>query len=228
MLGVEHEHHVEQHGLVAGERHAAAQDLQNGLGGGETGRGVRHVHLRTVALCDRCHVRKGGDAGQTCQHGNGNVDLVLGCDYIGLGIEGIEQQHGALKHVHDARGYRGHGEHADVFVAQVPKSTQAFAKTVKLFLGGQRARDEQVGDFFVAVAVLGLGIVDQIFDAVATKRELTLIGHSLSVDLVVTMHIRDASEACNHTRAICIAQAALDIVLDKQLLVIRVGRQAVV
>ena len=173
------------------------------------------MHLRAVALGDRCHVRKGGDAGQTRQHGDGDVDFVLGCNGVGLGVEGVEQQHGALKHIHDARRHRGHGELADVFVAQMPKSTQASAKTVKLFLGGQGARNEQIGDFFVAVAVLGLGVVDQILDAVATKREFALIGHDLTVDLVVAMYVRDASEARDHARAVCIAQAAFDIVLNK-------------
>ena len=186
------------------------------------------MNLGAAALGDRGHMCEGGDAGETGEHGDGDVDFVLGCNGVGLGVEGVEQQHGALKHIHDARRHRGHGELADVFVAQMPKSTQAFAKTVKLFLGGQGARDEQIGDFFVAVAVLGLGVVDQILDAVATKREFALIGHDLTVDLVVAVHIRDASEARDHARAVGIAQAALDIVLNKQALVIRVGRQAVV
>ena len=120
---------------------------------------MRYMNLGAAALGDRGHMREGGDAGETGEHGDGHVDLVLGCNGVGLGIEGVEQQHGALKHIHDARRHRGHGELADVFVAQVPKSTQASAKTVKLFLGGQGARDEQIGDFFVAVAVLGLGVL---------------------------------------------------------------------
>lgn len=99
--------------------------------------------------------------------------------------------------------------------SQKPSSSSLLAAT----------RDKQIGDFLVAVAILGLGIVDQILDAVAAKRELALIGHDLSVDLVVAVHIRDASEARDHARAVGIAQAALDIVLNKQALVIRVGRQ---
>ena len=110
----------------------------------------------------------------------------------------------------------------------MPKSTQASAKTVEFLFGGQRARDEQVGDLFVAIAILGLGVVDQVFDAVATKREFALIGHDLSVDLVVAMHIRDAGKARDHARAVGIAQAALDVVLHEQALVVRGGRQAVV
>ena len=163
------------------------------------------MNLGAAALGDRGHMREGGDAGETGEHGDGDVDFVLGCNGVGLGVEGVEQQHGTLKHIHDARRHRGHGELADVFVAQVPKSTQTFAKTVKLFLGGQRARNEQIGDLFVAVAILGLGVVDQILDAVATKREFALIGHDLTVDLVVAMHIRDASEARDYARAVCIA-----------------------
>ena len=228
VLCMQHEHHVEQHGFVAVECHAAAQHLQDGLGGGEAGRGVRHVNLGAAKLGDRGHVCEGGDARETCEHGNSHVDLMLGRDHVWFGIEGVEQQHGALEHVHDARRHRGHRELFDVLVAQMSKGAQALAKAVELFLVGQRTRDKQIGDFLVAVAILGLGIVDQILDAVAAQRELALIGHDLSVDLVVAVHIRDASEARDHARAVGIAQAALDIVLNKQALVIRVGRQAVV
>ena len=95
------------------------------------------MNLGAAALGDRGHMREGGDAGETGEHGDGDVDFVLGCNGVGLGVEGVEQQHGALKHIHDARRHRGHGELADVFVAQMPKSTQASAKTVELLFGGQ-------------------------------------------------------------------------------------------
>ena len=225
---MQHEHHVEQHGFVAGECHAAAQHLQDGLGGGEAGCGVRYMNLGAAALGDRGHMREGGDTGETGEHGDGDVDFVLGCNGVGLGVEGVEQQHGALKHIHDARRHRGHGELADVLVAQVPKSAQTFAKTVKLFLGGQRARDEQVGDLFVAIAILGLGVVDQVLDAIAAQRKLALVGHDFAVDLVVAVHVRDAGKARDHARAVGIAQAALDVVLYEQALVVWGGRQAVV
>ena len=228
VLGMQHEHHVEQHGLVAGERHAAAEHLQDGLGGGKAGRRVRHVHLGAATLGDRRHMRECGDAGETGEHGDGDVDLVLGRDRVGLGVEGVEQQHGALKHVHDARRHRGHGELFDVLVAQVPKGAQTSAKAVEFLLVGQRARDKQVGDLFVAIAILGLGAVDQVLDAIAAQRELALVGYDLAVDLVVAVHVRDAGKARDHARAVGIAQTALDVMLDKQALVIRIGRQAVV
>ena len=225
---MQHEHHVEQHGFVAGECHAAAQHLQDGLGGGETGCGVRYMNLGAAALGDRGHMREGGDAGETGEHGDGDVDFVLGRNGVGLGVEGVEQQHGALKHIHDARRHRGHGELFDVLIAQVPKSAQTSAKTVELLFVGQRARDEQVGDLFVAIAILGLGVVDQVLDAVAAQRKLALVGHDFAVDLVVAVHVRDAGKARDHARAIGIAQAALDVMLYEQALVVRGGRQAVV
>ena len=42
------------------------------------------------------------------------------------------------------------------------------------------------------------------------------------------MHVRDAGKARDHARAVGIAQAALDVVLYEQVLVVRGGRQAVV
>ena len=189
---------------------------------------MRHVHLGAATLGDRRHMRECGDAGETGEHRDGDVDLVLGRDRVGLGVEGVEQQHGALKHVHDARRHRGHGELFDVLVAQMPKGAQTFAKAVEFLLVGQRTRDEQVGDLFVAITILGLGAVDQVLDAIAAQRELALVGHDLAVDLVVAVHVRDAGKARDHARAVGIAQTALDVMLDKQALVIRIGRQAVV
>ena len=189
---------------------------------------MRHVNLGAAKLGDRGHVCEGGDARETCEHGNGHVDLMLGRNRVGLGVEGVKQQHGALEHIHDARRHRGHGELFDVFVAQMPKGAQALAKTVELLFVGQRARDKQIGDFFVAIAILGLGIVDQILDAIAAQRELALVGHDFAVDLVVAVHIRDTGKARDHARAVGIAQAALDVVLDEQTLVVRISRQAVV
>ena len=148
---------------------------------------------------------EGGDAGETGEHGDGDVDLMLGRNYVGLGVEGVKQQHGALEHIHDARRHRGHRELFNVLVAQMSKGAQALAKAVELFLVGQRTRDKQIGDFLVAVAILGLGIVDQILDAVAAKRELALVGHDFAVDLVVAVHVRDAGKARDHARAVGIA-----------------------
>ena len=189
---------------------------------------MRHVNLGAAKLGDRGHVCEGGDARETCEHGNSDVDFVLGRDHVWFGIEGVEQQHGALEHIHDARRHRGHGELFDVFVAQMPKGAQALAKAVQLFLVGQRTRDKQVGDFFVAIAILGLGIVDQILDAIAAQRELALVRHDFAVDLVVAVHVRDAGKARDHARAVGITQAALDVMLDEQTLVIRISRHAVV
>ena len=110
----------------------------------------------------------------------------------------------------------------------MPKGAQALAKTVELLFVGQRARDKQIGDFFVAIAILGLGIVDQILDAIAAQRELALVGHDFAVDLVVAVHVRDTGKARDHARAVGIAQAALDVMLDEQTLVVRISRQAVV
>ena len=114
-------------------------------------------------------MREGGDARETGEHGDGDVDFVFGRNGVGLGVEGVEQQHGALKHIHDARRHRGHGELFDVLIAQVPKSAQTSAKTVELLFVGQRARDEQVGDLFVAIAILGTSRSGQL-DVISSKR----------------------------------------------------------
>ena len=84
---------------------------------------MRYMNLGAAKLGDRGHVCEGGDAGETGEHGDGDVDLMLGRNYVGLGVEGIKQQHGALEHIHDARRNRGHGELFDVLVAQMSKGT---------------------------------------------------------------------------------------------------------
>lgn len=78
VLGMEHEHDVEQHGLGAGIPVLAAKDLQNRLSRGEAG--LRNGNGRTLAahLGGAERLGKGGKTGQTGQQRDGDVDSCSG------------------------------------------------------------------------------------------------------------------------------------------------------
>jgi hypothetical protein len=88
---------------------------------------------------------------------------------------------------------------------------------------GQVARDQQVGDLLVAKAVLALRSCHQVLDVVATKDEVTLVGHDHAVLLGVAMDVRDGGESHKHAGAVGVAQAALHVVAAVEVTVQNVG-----
>ena len=108
---MQHEHHVEKHGFFMREILAAAKHLQHRFGGRHIVVGLRYGGGQlTLGFGDARHVSESGNAGETGEHRHGDVDLVLGADLVGIGIEAVQQEHGARERVHDGVAGRGHGE----------------------------------------------------------------------------------------------------------------------
>ena len=228
VLGVEHEHDVEQHGFAAGEVVVPAKHLQDSFRCGELGVGRGDERAAALLAGDRERMGHGGDARQAGEHGDGDVDLVLGRDVVRLGIEGVQQQHGAHEHVHDGAGDRGDGELRHVAIGDVAVCAQARLKVRELVYVGQGAGDEQVGDLFVTKAALRLRAIDKVLDAVTAKRQLALVRNQLAVHDVVAVDVADAGEAGHHAGTVRVAQAALDVVLFVEAFVIGLARGTVV
>ena len=107
---------------------------------------------------------------------------------------------------------RGAGEDREVAVRQLPARVNAGAEVVQLGSGRQMPGDHEVGHLLVAKAVLALRSCHQVLNVVATKDEVTLVGHDHAVLLGVAVDVRDGSETHEHAGAIGIAQAALHVV----------------
>ena len=111
------------------------------------------------------------------------------------------------------------GTRKDIQVAlgQLPACGNAGLEVLQLGLSGQIARQEQVGHLLVAKATGIVAAAHQVLDLVASKLELSPIGHDLAVHLVVAMDFRDGGEPHQNARAIGIAQAAFDVTLGVKL-----------
>ena len=96
MLHVEHEHNVKHHGLVVREALVAAEHVEHRLGHREALTRRRHHQTVLVHRRHACGVRHGSRARPTAKQREGNVDLVLGRGVVRRGIEGVEQERGAL------------------------------------------------------------------------------------------------------------------------------------
>ena len=228
MLGVEHEHDVQQHGLFVRVGVVAAKHLQDGLGSGEVHVGDGDLRAAPLLARRRERVGHGRQARQTREQRDGNVDLVLGRDAVRVRVEGVEEEHSAHEHVHDARGHGGDGELRNVAFGDVAIRPKPLLEICKLRDGGERSREQQVGEFLVPKAVLCLGVGDQVLDVVATDGQLALIRNDHAVYLVVAVHVGDEREARDHAGAVSVAEAALDVVFLEERLVQRSHHGAVI
>ena len=73
------------------------------------------------------------------------------------------------------------------------------------------AREQQVHKLLVTEAALAGSALDQVVDAVATKRQTTLAGFLVAFVHHVAVDVGDLGDAGNHARAVGVAQAALDV-----------------
>ena len=115
-----------------------------------------------------------------------------------------------------------------VVTGEMTECTNALAESFELVDGWERTREQQICDLFVAETVFALGVGHEFVDLIAAQAQLALVGDYASVDLFVAVHVRDAREAGDHARTVRIAQAALDVVFDKEVLVIGLGGKTVV
>ena len=146
-----------------------------------------------------------------------DVDLVGRRRVVGRGVEGVQQKRRALQDVHDVLAVRGAREDVQEALRELAAAIDARLEVVQLLGGGQRARHEQVGRLLVAEAVLLLSVVDEDGDVVAAVDQVALVGDHAVGRLVVTVDVRDGSEANEHAGAVGVAQAALDVVLGIKL-----------
>ena len=211
VLCLQHEHDVEHVCLVVGVCVVGTQGVQNGLGGGETGtRAVPHHVAAVVALLDGV-VRKHGDARHARDEAERGVHLVLEPGVVGRGVGGVEMKHAAAQHVHHVFG----GAREDVVVheaaGQVALVVEQARERGEVLPGGQVAREQQVHKLLVAEAALACGALDQVVDAVTTKRQATLAGFLVAFVHHVAVNVGDLGDAGDHARAVGVAQAALDV-----------------
>ena len=101
MLGMQAQHDVQHARFLSRELAIGTQHGQDGLGRGLTGNEAMHDHGAVVVASLLRVVGQHHDARQTRDQRDGGVDLVMSRTILGVRVVGVQQQDGALQHVHD-------------------------------------------------------------------------------------------------------------------------------
>ena len=88
---------------------------------------------------------------------------------------------------------------------------QQLTELVQLLLGGQAAEQQQPDDLFKHKAVVAVGLVHDLIDVHAAVDQAARNGNDMPFLILFVAHnVTDIGQACQHTGAIRVAQAALD------------------
>ena len=192
MLGMQHEHDVEHAGFLGRVLHVVTQHVEEGLGRGKTWFWWVDVHgTAGDGALATCQIRQRGDAGQAAQELNGNLDLmalVYGVDLV-CSIGGVEHEHAACHHVHDVFGRIVHDEVVDEAIRQIAITIDGGIEALELGTLGKIARNQKVGELFVARTPLGGSRIDEVFDIVATQGQAAIVGHAHALVREIAMHV---------------------------------------
>ena len=124
-------------------------------------------------------------------------------------IVGIQAQHTALHLVHHVGRRRVHGVHEAI--GQCAVLGQQRTEIVQLGLGGQTAEQQQPDDLLKDEAVVAVGFFHDLLDVDTAVDQLAGDGDDMPLlVLFVADDVAHVGQACQHTGAIRIAQAALD------------------
>lgn len=164
------------------------------------------------ALATR-QVGQGSDARQAAQELNGNLDFVALVDGIDLvcAIGGVEHKHAARHHVHDVLGRVVHDEVVDETIRQIAIAVDGDIEALELGTLGQIARYQEIRELLITRAALGGSGIDKVLDVIAAQGQTSLIGHAHALVREIAMHVGYRRDASHDTRAIGIAQTALDV-----------------
>ena len=211
---MQHEHDVEHARFLGRVLHVVTQHVEEGLCSRKARLGRINVHGAAWdgALTAR-QIGQGGDARQAAQELNGNLDLVALVDGVDLvcAIGGVEHEHAARHHVHDVPGRVVHDEVVDEPVRQITIAVDGSIEALELGALGQIARYQKIREFLITRAALGGGSIDKVLDVIATQGQTSLIGHAHALVREIAMHVGYRRDASHDTRAIGIAQTALDV-----------------
>ena len=215
MLGVEDEHEIEQMRLLRRIDRVGADHAQDILGDGQLGLRIVQDEGLPVKIMPLGGKGVRRDERKTRNETDGLPQDVFQRGIIRAVVVGIEGENAAGKLVHDvaAGGLEDHvlgkpGGHAaraghDVVEAPLP------------LLRGKRSEQQQIRDLLIAERAALLVGRDDILDADAAVIELAGHGDTLAVHHVIALHAADLADADQDTRAVRVAQTALDALVFK-------------
>ena len=133
-------------------------------------------------------------------------------DVVGLVIVAVQGQQAPGQGVHHVSGGGLHHHVTDKILGQMAILIEHLAERIQLLLGGKLPENEKVHRFLKAEALLSQAALYQLPDVVAAIVQHTLAGDGVVIIDGVALDLGNAGKAGQHTAAVGIAQAALDVV----------------
>ena len=119
MLGMQHEHNIEQQRLVVRKALASTQNVEHRLCHGAFFANRRNYQALVVGRCSYCGLGNGRYARKAGKQRYGNVNFVRGTRVVGGFVKRIHKQRGTLEYVHDGMRRIGTRKHVEVAFGQL-------------------------------------------------------------------------------------------------------------
>ena len=209
MVRVDQQAHIQQLGLLVGELLVRAVGAEDVLRRALAGLGQMEEHALLIVIAALHLVGVDHHGGHACNEVDALVQDVLQAQVLGVLIVGIQTQHTTLQLVHHVGRRRVHGVHEAI--GQCAVLGQQRTEIVQLGLGGQTAEQQQPDDLLKDEAVVAVGFFHDLLDVDTAVDQLAGDGDDMPLlVLFVADDVAHVGQACQHTGAIRIAQAALD------------------
>ena len=213
MLRVDHQHHIQQVGLLLGVVGIGPDHPQEVLRSGQLRHGemdVQGVPLEIVALH---RVGIGHDGGEAADELYRLQEQVLDGGVVGAGIVGVQAQHAAGQLVHHVAAGVPHDHALGETLRQLAGLAHDVLEPLQLGLRGQVAHHQQVRHLLIAegagsaVGLHDVGKLDAAVVQAARGRD------ALSVLQQVALHAAYLGDAHQHAGAVAVAQTLFDLTL---------------
>lgn len=168
-----------------------------------------------MALCLICAVHEDGHFGDEIQC---DAHFILDGGILGDVRIGIQREDAPSQFVHNVVRGRLHDGVHQKSRRQLPACTERAGHDLQLLGIRQHAEQQQVDHFLKDVAVFPFGVLDQVIDIITPVNQLSRNGLAFSFVHYIAVHVTNPRNSGDHTGAVRIAQATLDI---KSLVVFR-------
>jgi hypothetical protein len=224
VVGVQHQHHVQNVGLLLGVALVLPHHAQEVFSQGKAGLGIVDIQRMAQQIVAHDGVGVGHDEGHARHDLHRLAQHVGGGGVVRAGVVGIQRQHAAGELVHKIVGRSLENDVLYKPVGQGAGLVQHLTETLELSAVGQRAHEQQIHGLLIAEGALPEMRLGNVRGADAAVIEPAGHGYALTVYDGVALDAADLRDADYDAGAVGIAQAALDVHLGVLIVADGVGR----
>ena len=213
---VEHQGDVQDPGFQVGVFLVRTEHEQDVFSGGQIGVGPVDVQAFVVDVVVVGLIAVHSHHGELADQGHALAQHVVQGGVGDPVVVGGQGQHAAGHGVHQVLAGGLHDDVPGEVGGKGPGGHQHFVEADDLFLGGQLPKEEQVGDFLVAVA-LALEALDQVDDVVAPVPETAVARDFFPVYHLKGVDAGDVGQSGQDALSVFIPESALDAVFAEEL-----------